>query len=821
VRLRFSNSLFVCLNVIIVANKRMLTMTTTGAMYRESESWSRISKRIVCFWALIFVFVNYQNVADAATTFSRNTQAVVSARPTGGKTSTRRVMEPAFANAGKVAGIEIWRIENFKPVAYPKNEYGKFYTGDSYIILHTKEKNGIFSWDIHFWLGSQTSQDESGSAAILTVSLDDQLRGDPVQHREVQEHESQLFLNLFKAGVRYLPGGAASGFSHVDRNAFEKKLFQVKGKRNIRVKQVDLTIAAMNKGDCFILDAGNDIYVYVGAKSKHTERLRAISAANQIRDQDHGGRSRVHVIDEFSTQNEVESFFTTLGSGSPGDVPEESAGGDDEQFESTEERTVTLYRISDGTGRMEIKQVGQKPLKQNQLDTNDCFILDTVDSNLFVWIGKRCNKKEKDEAMNKAQGFLTSKHYPAWTHVERIVEAGEPAAFRQYFQGWQGVGELHPRLIRSAAAKPTPLAEKSGGEIPEFMPDDGSGEVEIYRIENFELAPVDPENYGKFFGGDSYVIKYCSTNSKWIIYIWQGKDSSLDEKAASAIHAVKMDNELAGKAVQIRVVQNHEPKHFLHIFKGKLIVFMGGHVSGFNNVKDHETYVEGETRLFRIRGTDPDDVRASQRVAKSKSLESDDVFLVENGSDIWLWYGKDADDFEKDKAQGFVELLAPESTAVVIQEGQETPEFWDALGGKTPYNKNFKASVAAAGDPKLYHVHVAANEKVNYEEIYDFEQDDLDEDDVMVVDSIEEIFVWVGKGATDEEKKVVHKKLGEFLKRHYREDAVVITVKQGEEPDTFTSVFPSWDSALQGSSSAAGYENIKQKLKDDNKAIED
>lgn len=73
-------------------------------------------------------------------------------------------------------------------------------------------------------------------------------------------------------------------------------MFQVKGKRNIRVREVALSISSMNTGDCFILDAGNDIYVYVGKKSKRLEKLKAISAANQIRDQDHAGRSRVHII---------------------------------------------------------------------------------------------------------------------------------------------------------------------------------------------------------------------------------------------------------------------------------------------------------------------------------------------------------------------------------------------------------------------------------------------------------------------------------------------------------------------------------------------
>lgn len=56
----------------------------------------------------------------------------------------------------------------------------------------------------------------------------------------------------------------------------------------------------------------------------------------------------------------------------------------------------------------------------------------------------------------------------------------------------------------------------------------------------------------------------------WIYLYFQGIASSQDEKASSAIHAVRLDNELNGKAVQVRVVQGYEPAHFLRMFKGKL-----------------------------------------------------------------------------------------------------------------------------------------------------------------------------------------------------------------------------------------------------------
>ena len=133
----------------------------------------------------------------------------------------------------------------------------------------------------------------------MNHQLDDLLGGAPVQYREVQEHESAKFLGYFRNSIRYVAGGVSSGFHHVTTNdGGQKRLFQVKGKRNVRVREVGLSVSNMNKGDCFILENDRDIYVYVGPSSKRVEKLKAISAANQIRDQDHNGRASVHIIGE-------------------------------------------------------------------------------------------------------------------------------------------------------------------------------------------------------------------------------------------------------------------------------------------------------------------------------------------------------------------------------------------------------------------------------------------------------------------------------------------------------------------------------------------
>uniref|UniRef100_A0A0K8SZE6 Gelsolin-like domain-containing protein n=2 Tax=Lygus hesperus TaxID=30085 RepID=A0A0K8SZE6_LYGHE len=356
-----------------------------------------------------------------------------------GASIAKSVVHPAFKEAGKKAGLQIWRIERFEPVPVPSSDFGKFYEGDSYIALSTKEdKQKKLSWDIYYWLGSKTSQDESGAAAILAVELDDGLGGGPVQHREVQGHESNEFLQFFKPAIRYVPGGVASGFNHVEINApGQKRLYQIKGKKNIRVQLVEPNVKSMNKGDCFILDNGKDLYIYVGPNAKGTEKLKARAAANQIKDQDHHGRAKVYTVDSSATKDEVATFFKELGSGSAAEVPDAPAADDDLEFEKKVENIVALYKVSDAGGKLQTEKVGEKPLKSSMLKPEDCFILDTGAPGIYVWIGKNSNTHEKVEALKKGQVFLKNNNYPAWTSMTRVVQGAEPSAFKEYFAEWR------------------------------------------------------------------------------------------------------------------------------------------------------------------------------------------------------------------------------------------------------------------------------------------------------------------------------------------------------------------------------------------------
>ncbi len=91
---------------------------------------------------------------------------------------------------------------------------------------------------------------------------------------------------------------------------------------------------------------------------------------------------------------------------------------------------------------------------------------------------------------------------------------------------------------------------------------------------------------------------------------------------------------------------------------------------------------------------------------------------------------------------------------------------------------------------------------------------DLIEDDVMMLDTYREVFVWIGNQANTEEKKKALETAIEYVKTDTSgrkpEDTIFTTVKQGFEPPNFTGHFFAWNPAKW--SSGQSYEEMKKAL---------
>jgi gelsolin len=187
-----------------------------------------------------------------------------------------------LSNVPQSKNLWIWRIEKFHVVPWPQELYGQFYNGDSYIVCNVEYANGRpTNYDLHFWIGSKSTVDEAGAAAYKTVELDTFLDNVPVQHRELQTMESDLFKSYFK-NFSILEGGIESGFHHVPlpEEGCGVKFYHVVGHT---IKPFDEALAmGVTEDDVYIMDLGKKVYVYEGANSSHLERYTAAYAIERM-----------------------------------------------------------------------------------------------------------------------------------------------------------------------------------------------------------------------------------------------------------------------------------------------------------------------------------------------------------------------------------------------------------------------------------------------------------------------------------------------------------------------------------------------------------
>jgi hypothetical protein len=347
------------------------------------------------------------------------------------------------------------------------------------------------------------------------------------------------------------------------------------------------------------------------------------------------------------------------------------------------------------------------------------------------------------------------------------------------------------------------------GAEKEKMADDGSGKVEIWRIEDFKKAPVDPSTYGQFYGGDSYIILYTYKDARgreaWIIYFWQGRESTKDEIGASALLAKELDDEMGGAPVQVRVVQGKEPLHFRALFKGSMVIHEGGKAGGFKNVKSEDTFDTDGIALFHVKGTSTQDVVGVQTKEVAASLNSMDSFVLITPTHVYCWQGKGSNDEEKASAMKIAEMLKthsfggepPAREVVAVAEGSEPDEFWAGLGGKGEYAEAPEGEPLPS-EPRLFHCTDRFG-SFQVEEIHNFTQDDMLNDDVMMLDVGTTVYLWVGAEANREEKTKamdVAQKYIASASDGRDNDVPIMQVSSGKEPLMFTQWFADWDHDL-------------------------
>ncbi|KAM3916640.1 protein flightless-1 homolog [Leptodactylus fuscus] len=414
--------------------------------------------------------------------------------------------------------------------------------------------------------------------------------------------------------------------------------------------------------------------------------------------------------------------------------------------------------------------------------------------------------------------------------LRRLKDSNKDDQAKQVLKGMSDVAEEKNKKIQeNGDMKYTDLKtrrwdqglEKPHLDYSEFFTED-VGQipgVTIWQIENFIPIMVDEAFHGKFYEADCYIVlkTFLDDNGglHWEIYYWIGQEASLDKKACSAIHAVNLRNYLGAECRTIREEMGDESEEFSQVFDNEISYIEGGSASGFYTVEDSQ-YI---TRLYRIYGKK--NIRLEPVPLKGSSLDPRYVFLLDHGLEIYIWRGSQATLSNTTKARLFAEKINKnerkgKAELLSLTEEQETPEFWEVLGGQPDEIKPWVPEDFQPARPKLYKVGLGLGylelPQINYKICVEHKkrpkidlipemrllQSLLDTKSVYILDCQTDIFIWIGRKSS-RLVRAAALKLGQELcgMLHRPKHSMVIRNLEGTECQVFKSKFKNWDDVLK------------------------
>ncbi|XP_078691426.1 protein flightless-1 homolog isoform X3 [Branchiostoma floridae x Branchiostoma belcheri] len=442
--------------------------------------------------------------------------------------------------------------------------------------------------------------------------------------------------------------------------------------------------------------------------------------------------------------------------------------------------------------------------------------------------------------------------FPDWTDIlpldytktpeGAIREKTETQVFKSKFIGWDDIvpvdytksaEEAHkggPEIKRdedqakkeaktdlSALFMPRqpPMSAAEAEQLMEEWNEDLDG-MESFVLEGKKFVRLPEEEIGHFYSGDSYVFlcRYWvpvetpeqeeqeedapeqqeeQEDFQCVVYFWQGRDASnMGWLTFTFSLQKKFESLFPGKLEVVRTHQQQENLKFLAHFKKKFIIHQG-------HRKDKPA--EPQPSLFQIRANgSPLCTRCIQIPAEGKLLNSEFCYILkvpfdndETNGIVYVWIGRCSEPDEAKLVEDVSNDINPNGSysVQILNEGEE-PEnfFWVALGGRTEYEEDAEFM----RHTRLFR---CSNEKGFFtvsEKCTDFCQDDLADDDVMLLDTGMEVFVWVGPTASQIEAKLAIKSAQVYI-QHLRSKGIQrklrLTVKN-KEPYKFTCCFHGW-----------------------------
>lgn len=170
---------------------------------------------------------------------------------------------------------------------------------------------------------------------------------------------------------------------------------------------------------------------------------------------------------------------------------------------------------------------------------------------------------------------------------------------------------------------------------------------------------------------------------------------------------------------RVTVMQGHEDDTLLKFFPNGFIC----HDGPYKPIAERLEQIKADGALYKIQGPfgeTPQAIQQDQIICEK--LNSNEAFFVvgKGGDSSWYWIGEGASPEETEYAKKLGGILAAgASVNTGFKEGEETDDFWEALGGKTKYSSIKEMGIPIGFEPRLFQI---SNSQgfVHMKEIYNF-----------------------------------------------------------------------------------------------------
>ena len=215
--------------------------------------------------------------------------------------------------------------------------------------------------------------------------------------------------------------------------------------------------------------------------------------------------------------------------------------------------------------------------------------------------------------------------------------------------------------------------------------------MKLYLVDQGNLKEI---NKLIFSSGDVYLL-----DDERTIYVWIGNKCSVDEKTAGAAQARTLDQQRGGAAKIITVDQGQESREFMKVINplGAMKIVEKNYAKTL--LKDVTTgdfagFTEWKNILYRVSSEEFEDINAMKMIQipfKKEALDSEDCFVADLGTKVYIWQGKTSSVKERVKAGQWARAIDADRAGLqqetIFEEGDDA-EFMTALGRGEDYKES-------------------------------------------------------------------------------------------------------------------------------------